>query len=208
MFFHDGKYLVIDGGHRFLAAQKIGKKTLQCVPFGGTKEEAVKVAIAANSTHGLPRTNDDKRHAVTIALKTFPTLKNRQLAKLCCVTHPFVGTVRKELETVSTSGDETGDKSASKRAGSTKKNRSKEGDGEGKEKKFESSEDRSEATRDDADTDSDAKTPTSQPSESKNIDEVLTECEKFLLQQVEAVAPNEQTIVWEKLRHFVDTKCT
>ena len=35
----------------------------------GTKRDAVRLAIAANQTHGLPRTNDDKRRAVKMAFE-------------------------------------------------------------------------------------------------------------------------------------------
>ena len=52
----------------------------------------------------LRRTNADKRRAVEIALKEFPKLSSREIAKVCAVSDEFVNKVRpEELRTVSSS---------------------------------------------------------------------------------------------------------
>jgi hypothetical protein len=60
--------------------------------------DAVKFSLSANHWHGLRRTNEDKRHAVAIALHEFPAWSDRAVAELCGVTHPSVGAVRRQLE--------------------------------------------------------------------------------------------------------------
>jgi hypothetical protein len=60
--------------------------------------DAVKFSLSSNQGHGLRRTNEDKRHAVEIALHEFPAWSDRAVAQLCGVTHPSVGAVRRQLE--------------------------------------------------------------------------------------------------------------
>lgn len=56
------------------------------------------------AAHGQPRTNADKRRAVEIAIKEFPKLSSREIAKVCAVSDMFVGKVRPaEVQTVCTS---------------------------------------------------------------------------------------------------------
>ena len=67
----------------------------------GTKRDAILYACAANSTHGLPLTADDKRQAVTRLLQDeeWRQWSDNTIAKHCGVSHPFVATVRSSLET-------------------------------------------------------------------------------------------------------------
>ena len=85
------KRILADGFHRFTAAQQAGLVELPCTLHKGEKKDALRFALSANSTHGLPRTNADKRNAVKIALETFPDLSNRAIAEICAVSAPFVG---------------------------------------------------------------------------------------------------------------------
>lgn len=62
----------------------------------GTRTDAVKYAVGANSTHGLPRRNVDKRRAVQIAVKEFPGLTQTQYAEMCGVTQQFISKLKKE----------------------------------------------------------------------------------------------------------------
>ncbi len=103
VFAADSAYYIGDGWHRLLAAQKNGDVTFPCTVHEGGRSAAIKFALGANAKHGLKRTNADKRKAVTVALAEFPNLSDRQLAELCGVGHPFVGRVRNELESETTS---------------------------------------------------------------------------------------------------------
>ena len=100
--FSDGKtYWLADGFHRLEAATQAGSKQIACEVRTGKREDALKFSLSANSRHGLPRTNKDKRNAVSMALDAWPKLSSREIAKLCAVSDVFVGNVRDQLQTVS-----------------------------------------------------------------------------------------------------------
>lgn len=91
-----GKLYVVDGFTRVRAALSKGREAIPAVVHKGTKAEALKFSLSANSHHGYRRTNADKRKAVLIAKAEFSELSNGQLAKMCAVTKPFVGRVLKD----------------------------------------------------------------------------------------------------------------
>ena len=93
--FFDGKeYWLADGFHRLLAAQRIGRKNITADVKQGSREDAAWAACAANQTHGLRRTNADKRKAVEIALGLHPEMSARQIAVHCGVDDSLVAGVR------------------------------------------------------------------------------------------------------------------
>ena len=66
--FTDGaEYYLADGFHRVEALRRIGKKAVMAELQDGDYKAALLYALKANSTHGLRRTNADKRHALEIA---------------------------------------------------------------------------------------------------------------------------------------------
>ena len=94
--FHDGsEYILADGFHRVMAASRNGNETIQASVHKGTKSDALKFALSANSAHGLKRTNADKRRSVELALAEWPNLSDRELARICAVSQPFVGECRR-----------------------------------------------------------------------------------------------------------------
>jgi ParB-like chromosome segregation protein Spo0J len=97
----DGVYFLVDGIHRRVAAEQAGKSTLLCSVTPGTREGAVRAAMKANTTHGLPRSNKDKKFAALVALKELPDLSSRAIADLLKVAHSFIEDVRRELESES-----------------------------------------------------------------------------------------------------------
>jgi hypothetical protein len=95
----DGLYLIADGFHRVLAAREAGWKWVRATIVDGTLEDATLAAITANATHGLPRNQADRRRAVKAALN-HPKLvgqTDREIARLCNVSHPTVATIRREI---------------------------------------------------------------------------------------------------------------
>ena len=101
--FHDGvDYWLADGFHRFFAHKNIGALDIQSEVRQGTKRDAVLHSVGANASHGLRRTNEDKRKAVTTLLEDAEWGKwsDNQIAKACGVSHPFVGQIRRSLETI------------------------------------------------------------------------------------------------------------
>src|SRR5206468_87087 len=57
-----------DGFHRVHGARRKGVKTIKAIIHDGDADAALLFAVGANSTHGLPRTNADKRRAVKLVL--------------------------------------------------------------------------------------------------------------------------------------------
>jgi hypothetical protein len=59
-------------------------------------------SVGSNAEHGLPRTNADKRHAVTLLLndEEWVQWSDREIARRCAVHHVFVGDMRRSLVTV------------------------------------------------------------------------------------------------------------
>jgi len=97
--YHDGaKWFLADGFHRLLAVKRLDHETIRCEVHQGTRADALKYALSANYSHGLPRTNADKRKSAQIALTEWPKLSNRELARICAVSDMFIATVRKQLQ--------------------------------------------------------------------------------------------------------------
>ena len=96
---------VADGHHRVLAAIQAGKVTIPVNVHEGGIREAILFACGANGNHGLRRTNEDKRKAVGLLLAddTWRGWSDRKIAEACGVTHPFVASLRPQLETVTSS---------------------------------------------------------------------------------------------------------
>lgn len=98
--FYDGAaYWLADGFHRVAARAKVGRLTVKAEVRQGTRRDAVLYACGANATHGLRRTNADKRRAVETLLRDeeWRAWSNMQIAKACGVSDRFVGLVRSEV---------------------------------------------------------------------------------------------------------------
>ena len=109
MVYFDGTdYWMADGFHRLLAAIRADRKHISAEVKQGSRADAAWAACAANQTHGLRRTNADKRKAVEMALKLRPELSDRAIAGHCGLSDPFVGQMRRQVLTVSTSTSRTG----------------------------------------------------------------------------------------------------
>lgn len=98
--FNDGAHnWLADGFHRFHAHNQAGKASISVEIRTGTARDAVLYSLGANGTHGLNRTNADKRKAVQTMLADAEWVKwsDNAIAKACQVTHPFVGSVRASI---------------------------------------------------------------------------------------------------------------
>ena len=94
VFFDGTEYWPADGFHRLLAAKRIGRKNILADVKKGSREDAAWAACAANQTHGLRRTQADKRKAVEIALRLRPEKSARVIADHCGVADHLVAEVR------------------------------------------------------------------------------------------------------------------
>lgn len=94
--FHDGnRNILADGFHRVMAAMRNMFADIEADVRKGTKSDALRYALGANCTHGKPRTNNDKRSSVELALREWPNLSDRELARICGVSHMLVADARK-----------------------------------------------------------------------------------------------------------------
>ena len=91
--FYDGeKYWLADGFHRVHAHKQEGCITISAEVRSGTRREAILYSVGANATHGLRRTNADKRRAVETLLRDEEWSKksDRWIAEKCGVSDRFV----------------------------------------------------------------------------------------------------------------------
>lgn len=105
--FHDGtEYWLADGFHRVRSAVMAGLAGIEAEVRQGTRRDAVLFSVGANADHGLRRSNADKRRAVELLLRDgeWAAWSDREIARRCNVTHPFVAALREELARASGNG--------------------------------------------------------------------------------------------------------
>lgn len=102
VFQEGARYWLADGFHRYYAATNAGLKSVDCSVSPGTLRDAVLYSCGANASHGMRRTNDDKRRAVSRLLldAEWARWSNEEIARRCCVDPKTVGSIRKELANV------------------------------------------------------------------------------------------------------------
>ena len=99
VFFDGANYWLADGFHRYFGARDAGESAIDAEIITGTQRDAVLYSLKANATHGLRRTNADKRKAVETLLKDaeWATWSDRKIADVCGVGAPLVGDVRRSI---------------------------------------------------------------------------------------------------------------
>lgn len=106
--FYDGAYYwLADGFHRHAAWIGLGEKKIPVDIRQGTVRDAILFSVSANAGHGLRRTNADKRRAVARLLGDDEWVKwsDREIARRCAVSHPFVMQMRASLVTVTSENE-------------------------------------------------------------------------------------------------------
>lgn len=99
--YYDGEtHWLADGFHR-LAAHKRARPD-SAIPVEirqGTRRDAVLCAVGSNASHGLRRTNDDKRNAVMTLLRDdeWGKWSSREIGRVAQVSHNFVNELRRSL---------------------------------------------------------------------------------------------------------------
>ncbi|HBT77181.1 MAG TPA: hypothetical protein DEB39_09725 [Planctomycetaceae bacterium] len=95
----DDTYVLADGFHRLAAYKKRGRDTIPCVVMQGTLDDAREFACGANSTHGLRRSDEDKRNAVEsfFQIPGRENLTNSEAGRRLNLSTPYVKKVREEL---------------------------------------------------------------------------------------------------------------
>lgn len=98
--YYDGRdHWLADGFHRVAAAIKAGKTEIAAETRQGDRRRAILHSLAANSRHGLRRTNEDKRRAVTVLLEDeeWSQWSNREIARRCAVSESLVRSLREPI---------------------------------------------------------------------------------------------------------------
>jgi hypothetical protein len=101
--YHDntGTNWLSQGFHRHAAALKAKQTTITVEMRSGNRNDAILDAASGNATHGLRRTNADKRRSASQVLTAFPDMPNSQIADIVGVSDTFVGDVKKTLQRIS-----------------------------------------------------------------------------------------------------------
>lgn len=97
VFRHGNEILLADGFHRVRAAKLAKLDSILAEVRPGNRIDALKFSLSSNHSHGLRRTNEDKRHGVTLALNAFKNWSDRAVAEMVGVSQPMVGAVRRQL---------------------------------------------------------------------------------------------------------------
>lgn len=100
----DQPYFVGAGFNRLEAYRRLEKKEIPavCSVVAGGRDAAYQAAqwcsITSNATHGLPRSQADRRRAIKLAIESQPHLSDSRIAKLVRVDNHTVAEVRAVLE--------------------------------------------------------------------------------------------------------------
>ncbi len=95
--YYDGAtYWLADGFHRLQAHRNAQKRVILADVRQGNLREAILHSAGANATHGLRRSNDDKKRAVMCLLDDpeWVEWSDRAIARRCNVSHVFVAKLR------------------------------------------------------------------------------------------------------------------
>ena len=96
-----GEYVLVDGYHRLLAHRRVWPdRAIDAEVLQGNLYDALWYSYGANKTHGLRRTNADKAKAARAALRhpNGEKMSDNSIAEHVGVSHPFVGKIRREIE--------------------------------------------------------------------------------------------------------------
>lgn len=99
VFFDGSDYWLADGFHRFYGHREAKKASVKCNVHNGTVRDAILFAVGANQSHGLRRTQKDKRNAVELMLNDPEWVKwsDRKIAQQAGVGNQLVSECRKQL---------------------------------------------------------------------------------------------------------------
>lgn len=96
--FHDGSnYWLADGFHRVVASRRFGATEIDADVQIGTREDALWFAIGANKVNGIRPNKGDVKHAVELALRTWPEKTQQAIADQVGCGQQFVSTVKREF---------------------------------------------------------------------------------------------------------------
>lgn len=89
-------HTIVDGHYRYLAARKLGYRTVECVYFDGGAGPALVEAVRRNVSHGLVLSLGEREHAAAHVLGLCPDWSDRRIASLCGLSPTTVGRLRSD----------------------------------------------------------------------------------------------------------------
>ena len=98
--YYDGSiYWLAEGYHRVAAARLLERETIDAEVLDGGERDAILRGIGSNASHGLRRTQADKRRAVERLLRDeeWGKWSDRKIAEAAKVDHKTVAKVRRDL---------------------------------------------------------------------------------------------------------------
>lgn len=99
----DGEHIrVCDGHHRIKAMAKNGEKEVDALILDGDRESMLLTALQENTQHGVRLTADDKRHAIRLVHREFPSRSQSSIAMVVGCTQGYVSQVLSEAEGITT----------------------------------------------------------------------------------------------------------
>lgn len=98
VFFDGAETWLADGFHRWHAHKAAGKASISTHMIPGSQRDAILHSLGANATHGLRRSQADKRKAVMTMLEDFEwsDWSDREIARKCNVSVQLVQAVKHE----------------------------------------------------------------------------------------------------------------
>ncbi len=98
--FHDGSaHWLADGFHRVFAAMRNGADSISAIVRQGAREDALWFALGANRENGIRPTRGDVRHAVELALRTWPRKTQQAIAEQVGCNDGYVCRIKAQLLT-------------------------------------------------------------------------------------------------------------
>jgi hypothetical protein len=99
VFFDGCDYWLADGYHRYHASKSNEASTIEANVRQGSKRDAILFSAGANASHGLRRTNADKRKAVLMLLRDeqWAQWSDHEIARRCGVNRSTVTRQRSSL---------------------------------------------------------------------------------------------------------------
>lgn len=99
VFWDQSDYWLADGFQRVAALESLGCNQVDALVINGTLRDAILYSVGANASHGLRRTNADKRKAVMTLLEDeeWSQWSDLEISRECHVSNHFVRKLREIL---------------------------------------------------------------------------------------------------------------
>lgn len=97
--FQDGRYLLVDGFHRFAAAQNLGLETVPVLVLDLPEDGDLHgLAFSLNAAHGRPLNLSDRRAFAARLLQAHSDWSDREIGRRAGLVQPTIAKIRSDLE--------------------------------------------------------------------------------------------------------------